>query len=168
MMNLDECISVVDEAELGDLLELNPDIGQGHLEQCYQKQQDGQGVLLKITLHAELAGFVFYNRLPKYWYFESLGAPEIQDLFVLESFRKKGLGTALIKYCENLARQEGAAMIGVSVALYSDYGPAQILYMKRGYVPDGQGITYDRAPVMAGEIRPVDAFLCLMMLKKLL
>jgi hypothetical protein len=28
------------------------------------------------------------------------------------------------------------------VGLYADYGPAQILYARRGYVPDGRGVWY--------------------------
>ena len=33
-------------------------------------------------------------------------------------------------------------MRGVGVGLLSDYGPAQRLYVKRGYKPDGNGLTY--------------------------
>lgn len=35
---------------------------------------------------------------------------------------------------------EKYGIVGVSVGLYYDYGNAQLLYVKRGYIPDGRGI----------------------------
>ena len=57
--------------------------------------------------------------------------------------------------------------MGISVALGASYGPAQRLYATLGYMPDGNGVTYDRMAVGFGEMRPVDDDLCLMMVKDL-
>ena len=46
--------------------------------------------------------------------------------------------------------------IGIGVGLYKDYGFAQKLYVRMGYIPDGNGITYNYQPVKAGDSYPVD------------
>jgi len=40
---------------------------------------------------------------------------------------------------EQLARDRGIATLGITVGLFDDYGPAQRLYARRGYIPDGRG-----------------------------
>ena len=81
--------------------------------------------------------------------------------------RRKGLATVLIKHCEEYARELGYSDIGISVALHSGFGPAQRLYVKLGYVPDGAGVTYDRELISPMEMRPIDDDLCLMLVKAL-
>jgi hypothetical protein len=51
------------------------------------------------------------------------------------------------------------------VGLSADYGAAQRLYHKLGYEPDGNGVTYDRAPVTPGQKYPLDDDLALMLVK---
>ncbi len=41
--------------------------------------------------------------------------------------------------------------VGIGVGLYTDYGPAQRMYVVRSYVPDGQGCTYKNEPVSGGQ-----------------
>ena len=57
--------------------------------------------------------------------------------------------------------------MGIGVGLSRDYGAAQRLYIKRGYVPDGRGVTYNYLPVMAGSKVLVDDDLVLWFTKKL-
>lgn len=38
--------------------------------------------------------------------------------------------------------------IGIGFGLYADYGTAQRMYIKRGFVPDGRGIMYNDMPVV--------------------
>ncbi|CEG57848.1 hypothetical protein [Legionella fallonii] len=40
--------------------------------------------------------------------------------------------------------------VGIGVGLYDGYGSAQRLYIKRGYIPDGLGVTYDYNHVTPG------------------
>ena len=40
---------------------------------------------------------------------------------------------------EQLARDRGIATLGITVGLFDDYGLAQRLYARRGYIPDGRG-----------------------------
>ena len=79
--------------------------------------------------------------------------------------RRQGIGALLVERCEMVARQSGKTDIGISVGLYASYGPAQRLYVQRGYVPDGAGITADDVPVRGGEMRPVDDNLTLKLVK---
>ena len=40
--------------------------------------------------------------------------------------------------------------VGIGVGLYDGYGSAQRLYIKRGYIPDGLGVTYNYNHVTPG------------------
>jgi hypothetical protein len=73
----------------------------------------------------------------------------------------------MIAHCEDLVRAKGHDQIGIAVGVHSAYGPAQRLYARLGYMPDGLGATYDRTPVEFAAFKPVDDQLCLMLVKDL-
>ncbi len=124
-------------------------------------------LLFIIESQDEVVGYGILNWAPKYAYFMAENIPEIQDISVLPEFRNRGLASYLIAHCEDLAREKGCAMIGLGVGLNARFGAAQRLYAKLGYMPDGFGVTYDRQGVAAGEFKPVDDQLCIMMVKSL-
>ena len=93
---------------------------------------------------------------PRYTPFRRLKIPEIQDLNVAPTHRRRGVGAALVTYCENQARAKGSDTMGIAVGLHKSYGPAQRLYVRMGYVPDGAGVFYDNVPVEYGSMRPMD------------
>jgi GNAT superfamily N-acetyltransferase len=109
-------------------------------------------------------GFVVLNRKPKYSLYQKLGIPEIQDVFVFPDYRRQGLATALIRFCEEKA---GTDMIGISVPISHRYGGAQRLYSRLGYIPDGNGVTYNREIINHNSGVKVDDDLCLMLVKDL-
>lgn len=113
------------------------------------------------------AGLCLLNWNPRYSLYRKLGIPEIQDLNVLPDSRRNGVGSALVKYCEGLARSKGRDTIGISVGLTKDYGAAQILYARLGYTPDGNGVTYDREGITKGQTYPMDDDMALMLVKPL-
>jgi ribosomal protein S18 acetylase RimI-like enzyme len=115
----------------------------------------------------KLCAFCLLNWEPRYSLYRRLSIPEIQDLNVLVRYRRKGIASLLIKECEDTARAKECELIGISVGLGKDYGAAQILYTKLGYIPDGNGVTYDREGVHAGKSYPIDDNLSLMMTKTL-
>ena len=47
-------------------------------------------------------------------------------------------------------------MVGIGVGLYSDYGAAQRIYVRRGYLPDARGIMYRNQPVEPGAVIRID------------
>lgn len=75
------------------------------------------------------------------WQIAGCNIPGVVDLIVFEKFRRKKIATVLMNAAEDMAKQYGNK-IYLDVCLNSDYGPAQMFYIKRGYVPDGKGLYY--------------------------
>lgn len=136
---------------------------EGYFESLFEKECL---ILIASTENRDI-GFGILNFEPKYGLYKKLGIPEIQDLNVVPDERLKGVGTALVLAFENIAEDQGAEQVGISVALTKDYGPAQRLYVKLGYIPDGNGITFDREGVTHGQSYIANDDLCLMMIKEL-
>ena len=133
----------------------------------YEEQVKEGRVLLVARNDERLLGYCVLNWSPKYVFFKANEIPEIQDLNVHKDFRKQGIATEIIKYCEEQAVKKGLKIMGISFGLTPSYGAAQRLYFGLGYRPDGYGATYDRRVVAHGDIRPIDDDLCLMLIKDL-
>lgn len=103
----------------------------------------------------QLAGYVTLNWHSKYEPFLAQNIPEIMDLNVLPPYRKRGLGSKLIETAEDYAAKK-VSVIGIGVGLYDGYGDAQKLYVKKGYMPDGNGPTYDYNRLHYGQSVVVD------------
>ncbi|WP_169813135.1 GNAT family N-acetyltransferase [Nocardia jejuensis] len=129
------------------------------------EQSAGTRVCLVAEQDGTFAGYCTLLWTAAYEPFRSNGIPEIQDLNVLPRYRNLGIGTALLDAVEATARQRGNR-VGLGVGLYSDYGPAQRLYVRRGYVPDGRGIVYDGSPVEPGSTISVDDAAVLMLIRE--
>ena len=71
------------------------------------------------------------------------GYPEIVDFNVLELYRQRGIGSALLDVCEAFA-VETSDIVTLGVGLHCGYGAAQRLYVKRGFIPDGSGVWSER------------------------
>lgn len=138
-----------------------------YFPRCIEEQAAGKRLVFIAVKGGEDAGYAMLNFQPGYPPFRRLAIPEIQDLNVVQIFRRQGVAAALIGHCEDLARERGMETMGIGVGLNRDYGPAQRLYVRLGYLPDGAGAVYDRQAVSPGELRPVDDELCLMMMKDL-
>jgi GNAT superfamily N-acetyltransferase len=99
--------------------------------------------------------------------FATAGVPEIQDMVVAESHRGRGVATALAAACEVRALAAGLAEVGIGFGLYADYGAAQRLYVRLGYVPDGGGLTWNNQAVTPGAMVRVDDDLVFWLRKRL-
>jgi GNAT superfamily N-acetyltransferase len=140
---------------------------KGYFARCLQEQTAGRRLIF-MALHAEQAvGYVQLNWHPVYTMFRRLDVPEIQDLNIIPAARRQGFGELLVEYCEIRAKQNGKTHMGISVGLYASYGPAQRLYVRRGYVPDGAGVAADDEPLKGGEVRAIDDSLTLKLIKAL-
>jgi GNAT superfamily N-acetyltransferase len=82
--------------------------------------------------------------------------PEISDLNVLPDFRKKGIATLLIQNCEKTVKDRGHTVVGLGVGMTADYGNAQRLYVRLGYLPDGNGLHYKNKAASYHDIITVD------------
>lgn len=68
--------------------------------------------------------------------------PEIEDLFIREDLRSRGIGTRLIEMCEKLAKEKGFNKIGLGVN--PTLNPrAKALYERLGYKDLGEGLYCD-------------------------
>ncbi|WP_166355613.1 GNAT family N-acetyltransferase [Phytoactinopolyspora limicola] len=98
--------------------------------------------------------------------FAAAGIPEVVDFNVLALHRRRGVGATLMDEAEHrIARRSEHA--GIGVGLNSDYGNAQRMYVKRGYIPDGAGVVLGGHPVAAGTIIALDDRPSLMFTKQL-
>ncbi|WP_309709693.1 GNAT family N-acetyltransferase [Armatimonas sp.] len=98
--------------------------------------------------------------------FAAENIPEIADFNVLPEWRKRGIGTALMDEAERLIAQR-SPVAGIGVGMTADYGAAQRLYVKRGYIPDGRGLTYEGKVLTYGESTTNDDSLVLYFTKSL-
>lgn len=136
----------------------------------YNKRLEDQRTGKAISLVAEYSGIPvgYINVYPDCTKgaFGGKGYPEIVDFGVLEKYRRKGIGTALMDEAEKIAATYADAVY-LGVGLHSGYGSAQRMYVKRGYIPDGSGVWYqDKICEPYGECRNDDD-LVLYLLKKL-
>lgn len=132
-----------------------------------QEQQQKMRFSYLATIQDEILGYVHLIPSSSYPYFQKQGIPEINELLVYERYRNQGIACLLIQHLEQIAKQQQYQCIGIGFGLYQDYGPAQRLYIKLGYQPDGQGITYQGMPVVPGQSYSVDDELILWLLKNL-
>jgi GNAT superfamily N-acetyltransferase len=117
-------------------------------------------------LGSVFTGYVTVNWRPTYPFFAENKIPEIQDLNVLPLFRRRGIGTTLLDRAEaEIAARSDVA--GLGVGLHPGYNDAQRLYGKRGYIPDGQGVTYKDRCVQEGEQVRLDDDFLLHLLKRI-
>jgi GNAT superfamily N-acetyltransferase len=141
------------------------------LFQRYLKEQEaGERIVWVAHFKGEFAGYVTLKWQAQYPSFKAQNIPEIMDLNVLPSFRKMGIGSLLLDTAEKEAATR-SKVVGIGVGLYAGedggYGSAQKLYVKRGYIPDGKGVTYNYEPSIPGNSYPLDDELVLWFTKKL-
>jgi GNAT superfamily N-acetyltransferase len=118
------------------------------------------------TVGGEMAGYVTLRWDPDSPGIAGHGIPEIQDLNVLPGFRRRGIASALLDRAEGEAARR-SAVVAIGVGLHPGYNAAQVLYVKRGYVPDGHGVTYGDRFVQEGETLTFDDSLVLHLTKEL-
>lgn len=97
----------------------------------------------------EIIGYCLVEWESGYPFFRATGIPEIADLSVLPVHRSRGAGRLLLVEAERRIA-ERSPIAGLRVGLYADYGTAQQMYARHGYVPDGRGVTVDGHPVPPG------------------
>lgn len=98
----------------------------------------------------EFAGYITVKWKPSYEPLAAVGVSELQDLNVLPNFRRRGIGTGLVRAAEDLVKTH-SDRIGIAVGLHPGYNAAQRLYVQLGYVPDGNGITVGEVAVREGQ-----------------
>ena len=137
---------------------------EGYFQEQLQRQEAGEIIFWVAHEDGEYRGHTRLVWKSEYPPFRDAGIPEINDLNVAKAYRRRGIGTRLIKQCEESA---GTQQIGIGVGLYPGYNNAQRLYSKLGYILDGNGVHYDNRPVQYGERPPFDDSLVIAFIKYL-
>lgn len=124
-------------------------------ERYLEERERGQRVVWVAFLGDAFAGYVTVNWESSYAPFREASIPEIQDLNVLPRLRRRGIGSALLERAERCIADR-SVVAGIGVGLGGNYGAAQRLYVQRGYVPDGRGVSYRYRTLCQGEETRID------------
>lgn len=131
------------------------------------EQKANDRIVCLARWQGQLIGYGSLLKDSKYPIFKSSGIPEIHDVWISEEYRGHGFGKQLICHLEMLAQKESYQTVGLGVGLYKDYGRAQRLYTQLGYVPDGEGVTYQYQLTIPGNSYPLDDDFVIWLKKKL-
>ncbi len=131
-----------------------------------REQEEGKCVAIAAEWAGQAAGYIHVYPDSRWGPFGERGWPEIVDFGVLEKFRRQGIGGKLMDAAE-AAAAEYAPVVYLAVGLHKFYGPAQRLYVKRGYLPDGSGVWYGDKPCEPYGTYRIDDELNLYLVKKL-
>ncbi|MBQ6110649.1 MAG: GNAT family N-acetyltransferase [Alphaproteobacteria bacterium] len=137
-----------------DMIESDPEIitTEEHLQGWVDQEIDkylkrlqdvanGKCTSLVAEYKGNVAGYINVYPNAMWGAFGGKGLPEIVDLGVLQKYRQHGIGTILMQIAENIAGKY-ADTVYLGVGINKNYGAAQRLYAKRGFIPDGTGLWY--------------------------
>ena len=110
------------------------------LTRYFKEQESGEREVLVAEIDGAVAGYVTILPSAKHGPFAEV-YPELSDFNVFEPFQNQGIGNLLMEEAENQVKLI-SDKVTLGVGLHSGYGPAQRLYIKRGYIPDGSGVWY--------------------------
>lgn len=131
-----------------------------------REQSAGKRDVLIALADGKFAGYLTVKWESGYGPFRAASIPEINDFNVLPELRRRHIGSRLMDVAEELISTR-SAYSGIGVGMPFDYGPAQRLYVLRGYVPDGRGLMVNEQPVRYGETITVGHDLAIYFTKKL-
>lgn len=110
------------------------------LTRYFKEQESGEREALVADFEGVVAGYITILPIAKQGPFAGM-APELSDFNVFEPFQNQGIGNLLLEEAEKRVKLI-SDKVTLGVGLHSGYGPAQRLYIKRGYIPDGTGVWY--------------------------
>ena len=110
------------------------------LARYFLEQECREREVLVAEVGGTLAGYITILPCAKQGPFAEI-YPELSDFNVFEPFQNQGIGNLLMEEAEKRVKLI-SDKVTLGVGLHSGYGPAQRLYIKRGYIPDGTGVWY--------------------------
>jgi GNAT superfamily N-acetyltransferase len=120
------------------------------LEAIFADHETGSSMTILEYEAGRLVGIVTIRWQSHYPPFRDRGIPLIQNIEIRYHDRGRGLGNALLERAEQEIAQR-SLVAGLCVGIFDDYGQAQRLYIKRGFVPDGRGVCKRHTPLRYGE-----------------
>ena len=135
-------------------------------ENYFKLQELGKRDIIIADWNKTFAGYLTIKWQSEYLPFKQANIPEVVDFNVLKKYQRLGIGTCLMDEAESRI-QKVSQVVGIGFGVTEDYGAAQILYIKRGYIPDGKGLVKDVTSLKYGDKITVDDSLVFHLLKKL-
>ena len=170
-MRIDPTIQILKQSDIQPISDAFARLGWQKLASQYERylaeQAAGDRVVFVARVDQIFAAYVTICWESPYPFFWQQGIPEIVDLNVLPNFRRRGIGTRLLDMAENRIAAR-AMKAGIGVGMTADYGAAQVMYIKRGYIPDGRGLIRDGQPVAHGTPMIMDDTLTLYFTKSVI
>ena len=118
------------------------------LARYFLKQESGEREVLVAEVESAVAGYITILPSAKHGPFAEI-YPELSDFNVFKPFQNQGIGNLLMEEAEKRVKLV-SDKVTLGVGLHSGYGPAQRLYIRRGYIPDGTGVWYRNKPLEMG------------------
>ena len=115
------------------------------LARYFLEQKSKEREVLVAEIDGVVAGYITILPSAKHGPFAEV-YPELSDFNVFGPFRNQGIGNQLLEEAEKRVKLI-SDKVTLGVGLHSGYGPAQRLYIKRGYIPDGTGVWYRNQPL---------------------
>ena len=115
------------------------------LARYFLEQKSKEREVLVAEIDGVVAGYITILPSAKHGPFAEV-YPELSDFNVFEPFRNQGVGNQLLEEAEKRVKLI-SNKVTLGVGLHLGYGPAQRLYIKRGYIPDGSGVWYRNPPL---------------------
>ncbi len=95
-------------------------------------QERGEAAYLIAWAGEVAVGYVFLKLVPSSRQAHEEACAELEDLFVADDHRRRGIGELLAREAEATAREHGHSKLGLSVGV--DNAVAERLYRRLGYV----------------------------------
>jgi len=134
--------------------------------QHFSDHAEGQAETFLARVNGALAGYLTLRWVSNNPLFRKRNIPLIHHLGVFPQFQRRGIASRLMDTAERLIVTR-ATQAGITVGLFDEYGPAQRLYAKQGYLPDGRGACQGRQPLKQGEVVTMDHDLIIWLTKDL-
>ncbi|MEM7102890.1 MAG: GNAT family N-acetyltransferase [Bacteroidota bacterium] len=121
----------------------------------FQLQESGKRDIIVAEKDGDFAGYLTIKWISDYPVFKERDIPEIVDFNVLQKYQRQGIGTALMDDAESRISKV-SSYCGIRFGVTQDYGAAQVLYIKRGYIPDGNGLAKETKVLNYGDKIVID------------
>lgn len=110
-------------------------------EKYYSEQEENKRKVFIAEFGGKVSGLCTLVLNPAEGPWVNMGYPEIVDLTVFFHVHNRGIGNKLLDVAESEASKI-SDIVYLAVGIHSGYGAAQRIYVKRGYIPDGNGAWY--------------------------
>lgn len=134
------------------------------INENFEDHENGASTSILGYEAGRLVGIVTIRWFSHYPLFRERGIPLIQNIEIRWEDRGRGIGNLMLERTEQEIAWR-SPIAGLVVGLSEDYGPAQRLYAKRGYIPDGRGVCHGHTPLKNGDVVTISGDLLLWLTK---